>query len=504
MRPSVHYISSKKLTITDIKNIIDSNSRLCLSDESKDAIQKCRNYLNEKLSDNEQAYYGINTGFGSLCNVKINSEQIEELQHNLVRSHACGMGDAAPQKLIKLMLLLKIQSLSYGHSGVRVELVNRLIDFYNHNALPVIYEQGSLGASGDLAPLAHMSLALLGEGEMYFENEKISAEQVFKKMGWTPMRLQSKEGLALLNGTQFSLGYALWCSMESDRLSKLSDLIAALSIDAFDCRIEPFDDRVHQNRPHPWQIFTAKRIRQLLEGSEIIKQEKVNVQDPYAFRCVPQVHGASKSTIDYVRSVVEIELNSVTDNPNIFPETDAIISGGNFHAQPLALAADFLAIALSELGNISERRVYQLIGGQRGLPNFLTDGAGLHSGMMISQYTAASIVSQNKQLCTPASVDSIVSCNGQEDHVSMAANAGTKCYKVVQNVESLLGLELMAAAKAIEYRRPKKSSPLIEKLLTAYRKEVSSLQGDRILYKDMHKSKEFINTINVLEYMPSE
>ncbi|MGK0389007.1 MAG: histidine ammonia-lyase [Maribacter sp.] len=504
MKPNVHYISSEHLSISDVENIIQSKSHLCLSEESKNAIQKCRDYLDEKLAKNDQAYYGINTGFGSLCNVKISSEQIEELQHNLVRSHACGMGDEVPEKLIKLMLLLKIQSLSYGYSGVRVELVNRLIDFYNHDALPVIYEQGSLGASGDLAPLAHMSLSLLGEGKMYFNNKKVSAKKVFKKMDWTPMRLQSKEGLALLNGTQFSLGYALWCAMESDRLSKWSDLIAAMSIDAFDCRIGPFDDRIHQNRPHPWQIFTANRIRQLLDGSEIIQQEKINVQDPYAFRCVPQVHGASKSTIDYVRGIVEIELNSVTDNPNIFPDTDAIISGGNFHAQPLALASDFLAIALSELGSISERRVYQLIGGERGLPSFLTDGAGLHSGMMISQYTAASIVSQNKQLCTPASVDSIVSCNGQEDHVSMAANAGTKCYKVASNVGSLLGVELMAAAKAIEYRQPKKSSPLIEKLLIAYRKEVTSLEGDRILYKDMHKSKQFINRINPSEYLPSE
>ena len=504
MRPSVHYISSKHLSITDVKNIIQSKSRLCLSEESENTIQKCRDYLDKKLANNDQAYYGINTGFGSLCNVKISSEQIEELQHNLVRSHACGMGDEIPKPLIKLMLLLKIQSLSYGYSGVRLELVNRLIDFYNNDALPVIYEQGSLGASGDLAPLAHMALALLGEGEMYFQNKKVSAENVFDRMSWTPMCLQSKEGLALLNGTQFSLAYALWCTMESDRLSKWSDLIAAMSIDAFDCRIEPFDDRVHQNRPHPWQIFTANRIRQLLNGSEIIEQEKVNVQDPYAFRCVPQVHGASKSTIDYVRGVVEIELNSVTDNPNIFPDTDAIISGGNFHAQPLALASDFLAIALSELGSISERRVYQLIGGERGLPSFLTDGAGLHSGMMISQYTAASIASQNKQLCTPASVDSIVSCNGQEDHVSMAANAGTKCYKVVDNVKSLLGIELMAAAKALEYRRPKKSSPEIEKLLRDYRFEVTSLEGDRILYKDMHKSKKFIHTVDVSKYLLSE
>ncbi len=504
MKPNHHYISTQSLSITDIENIINENKTLSLSEDAIQKIQNCRDYLDKKLNDNETAFYGINTGFGSLCNVIIEGEELEELQHNLVKSHACGMGEEVPQHLVKLMILLKIQSLSYGHSGVRIEVVQRLIDFYNANALPIIYQLGSLGASGDLAPLAHMSLALIGEGEMNFQGSRIEAKLVHEKMNWNALRLQSKEGIALLNGTQFSLGYGLWSSMMSNRLSKLSDLIGAMSLDAFDGRIEPFDDRVHQNRPHPWQIFTAKRFRDLLEGSEIITQEKTAVQDPYAFRCIPQVHGASKSTIDYVRGVMETELNSVTDNPNIFPETDAIISGGNFHAQPLALASDFLAIALAELGNISERRVYQLIGGQRGLPVFMTEGAGLHSGFMISQYTAASIVSQNKQLCTPASVDSIVSCNGQEDHVSMAANAGTKLYKVVQNVESLLSIELMVAAKGLEFRHPKKSSPRIEQLLSDYRKHVTSLKEDRILYKDMHQSVHFLRHLDLSSYLPSE
>lgn len=504
MKPNqYHYISNTPLTITDIENIVHQKMHLKLSDESEKSIRKCRSYLEGKLEGNETAFYGINTGFGSLCNVRIDDAQIEDLQHNLVKSHACGMGDEVPQDLIKIMLLLKIQSLSYGFSGIRVELVNLLIDFYNHDALPVLYQQGSLGASGDLAPLAHLGLALIGEGEMYYQNEKYEAKTVFQKINKKPLKLQSKEGLAILNGTQFSLGYALWCSMQSIKLSKLSDLIAAISMEGFDCRIEPFDNRVHQNRPHPWQIFTAKRIWDILDGSQIIKQEKVSVQDPYAFRCIPQVHGASKSTIDYVKGVVEIELNSVTDNPNIFPDTDEIISGGNFHAQPLALASDFLAIALSELGSISERRIYQLIGGERGLPAFLTDGAGLHSGFMIAQYTAASIASQNKQLCTPASVDSIVSCNGQEDHVSMAANAGTKCFKVVENVKSLLSIELMIAAKALEYRRPLQSSKTIEKLVADYRVEISSLKEDRILYKDMHRSVAFLDKLNLSEYLDS-
>ncbi|MGB1217839.1 MAG: HAL/PAL/TAL family ammonia-lyase, partial [Saprospiraceae bacterium] len=360
----------------------------------------------------------------------------------------------------------------------------------------------SLGASGDLAPLAHLSLALIGKGEMYLHGIKMPAELVHENLGLSPLTLQAKEGLALLNGTQFSLAYGLWSSIQANKIAKLSDLITTVSLDAFDCRLEPFDERIHKNRPHKFQIATATQIRTLLQGSEIVEQEKTDVQDPYAFRCVPQVHGASKSTIDYVKGIVETELNSVTDNPNIFPDTDAILSGGNFHAQPLALGSDFLAIALSELGSISERRLYQLIGGKRGLPPFLTQGAGLHSGLMISQYTAASIASQNKQLCTPASVDSIVSCNGQEDHVSMAANAGTKLYKVVKNVYSLLAIELMAAAQGLEFRRPMISSKYVEKFVAAYRNEIPKLEQDRILYKDMHQSVSFLENLNLEEFLP--
>ncbi len=502
MKTDFHHISKAYLSIADVKGILQSKKKLSLSESAKASIIKCRKYLDGKLEGNNNLFYGINTGFGSLCNVRIDESEIEILQSNLVRSHACGMGEAIPKELIRIIILLKIQSLSYGYSGVSLELVNRLIDFYNQDVLPVIYEQGSLGASGDLSPLAHLSLALIGEGEVYFQNKKTKSETVHKKLGWKPLRLKSKEGLALLNGTQFSLAYALWCSMHSDRLSKFSDLITCMSLDAFDCRIQPFDLRIHTNRPHNWQIQTAVRIQKILEGSQIMAQEKTSVQDPYAFRCVPQVHGASKSTIDYVRGIVETEMNSITDNPNIFPDSDAIISGGNFHAQPLALASDFLAIALSELGSISERRLYQLIGGQRGLPTFLTEDAGLNSGFMIPQYSAASIVSQNKQLCTPASVDSIVSCNGQEDHVSMAANAGTKCYKVVNNLESLLAIELMAAAQGLEFRRPLKSSVSIEKLFNDYRRFVPKLKEDRIMYKDMHQSVEFLKNTDPSDYLP--
>ncbi len=488
-----HEISHKELSIIDIENIINNDIKISISKKAKNTIKNCRTYLDNKLNQSEELFYGINTGFGSLCNVRINHQDTVQLQRNLVISHACGMGDEIPQKIVKLILLLKIQSLSYGNSGVRLELVERLVDFYNHDILPVIYEQGSLGASGDLAPLAHLSLALLGEGEVYYQNKKQEAKEIHKKLGWSPLELESKEGIALLNGTQFSLAFSLWSTIQAKHISKLSDKIAALSIDAFDCRISPFDKRIHLIRPHQGQIQTAENISNLLEGSQIITQEKNHVQDPYAFRCVPQVHGATKSTIDHVEKVVTIELNSVTDNPNIFPEDDMIISGGNFHAQHLALASDFLAIAIAELGNISERRTYQLISGQRNLPAFLTPAPGLNSGFMISQYTAASIVSQNKQLCTPASVDSIVSCNGQEDHVSMAANAGTKLYKVIENVKSLLAIELMCATQAIEFRRPLKTSPILETFLKEYRNINPSLENDRILYKDMHKTKQFLD-----------
>ncbi len=496
-------ITKEEMTAADVRRIVEQNLKIGISSEVESDIKKGRAYLEKKLKETDTLYYGINTGFGSLCNVRIDETEIENLQRNLVVSHACGTGDEIPKEMTRLILLLKIRSLAYGFSGVRLLLVKRLIQFYNEDALPVIFKYGSLGASGDLAPLAHVSLALIGEGEMDFHGERMSAEKAHQKLGIQPLVLQSKEGLALLNGTQFSLAFALWSSIQSNRLSQYSDLIASLSLDAFNCKAEPFDHRIHDNRPHTWQGFTAKRVLSILKGSEILPGEKTDVQDPYAFRCIPQVHGASKSTIDYVRTVVETELNSITDNPNIFPDSDAILSGGNFHAQPLALASDFLAIALSELGSISERRVYQLISGKRNLPGFLTEGAGLHSGFMIPQYTAASLASANKQLCTPASVDSIVSCNGQEDHVSMAANAGRQVFEVVKNVNSLLAIELMVAAQGLEFRRPAKSSPAIEAFHSAFRKYVPVLEGDRIMSKDMKLAEKFLDDHSPEDFIPN-
>ncbi len=489
---SHHSISSAELDYNRIEKIISEKLLLQLSDESRNKIAACRTYLDKKMSSHQGPIYGINTGFGSLCDTKISDKDLSKLQENLVMSHACGTGEEVPSELVKLMLLLKIQGLSYGKSAVQVQTVERLIDFYNHSVLPVVYQQGSLGASGDLAPLAHLSLPLLGMGEVNYKGTKMPAKEALKILGWQPIALQSKEGLALLNGTQFMSAYGLWCILKAKKLSQWADVVSAISLDGFDGRTEPFKEHIHSIRPHYGQLLTARNLRSLLDGSEIATQKKEQVQDPYSFRCIPQVHGASKDAIHYVSHVFLTEINSVTDNPTVFPEEDEIISGGNFHGQPLAIALDLLCIAASELGNISERRTYQLISGLRKLPAFLVSNPGLNSGFMIPQYTAASIVSQNKQLCTPASVDSIVSSNGQEDHVSMGANAATKAFKVIENLEKIIAIELMNAAQAIEFRRPLKSSTLLEKIISSYRKNVSSLAEDRVLYNDIEASIQFL------------
>ena len=494
----MYTISTDKLiTLKDIQHIIDTNLQLVLSDKAKHNIVACREYLDKKMASQKDPIYGINTGFGSLCNVVIPDYELEQLQTNLVMSHACGMGNEVPMEIVRLMLILKVQSLSYGKSAVQLQTVQRLIDFYNHKVYPIVYEQGSLGASGDLSPLAHLCLPLLGMGEVNYQGNKRNAAEVLKELGLEPITLKSKEGLALLNGTQFMSAYGVWCLLKSIKLNALADFIGAISLDGFDGRIEPFKDNIHIIRPHKGQLQTAQNIRAILSGSEILAQKKIHVQDPYSFRCMPQVHGATKDATNYVISVFETEINSVTDNPTVFPEDDEIISGGNFHGQPLAISLDFLAIAIAELGSISERRVYQLIAGIRNLPSFLVAKPGLNSGFMIPQYTAASIVSQNKQLCTPASVDSIVSSNGQEDHVSMGANAATKCFRVIENVERLLAIELLNASQALEFRRPLKSSPKIEKVITDFRKLIPFVTDDKIMYQEMEATLHFVKTLEL-------
>ena len=487
-----HHLSSERLTIAGLKEIIDSGKPVALSEELRHRIVRCREYLDRKIKDSDQPVYGITTGFGSLCDISVGGGELSQLQRNLVMSHSCGTGEQVPSEIVRLMLLLKIRSLSYGYSGVRLETVERLIDFYNNGILPVVYRQGSLGASGDLAPLAHLSLPLLGLGEVEHDGRRRPSAEVLEEFGWKPLELQSKEGLALLNGTQFMSAYGVQAVIDARRLSDWADRIGALSLDAFDGRIEPFYDEVHVIRAHPGQLATARAVRCVLEGSELIRRPKKHVQDPYSFRCMPQVHGATKDTIDYVAGVLETEINSPTDNPTIFPDEDMIISAGNFHGQPIALAMDFLAIALAELGSISERRIYKLISGSRGLPHFLVANPGLNSGFMIPQYTAASIVSQSKGLCMPASVDSIPSSQGQEDHVSMGANAATKLRRVVLNTERVLAIELFNAAQALEFRRPARTSPALENLVADYRRRVPFIDNDTVMYPYIEASVQFL------------
>src|SRR5690554_2423709 len=489
---NTYYISNSTLSLEELQRIINLKQTLALSEEAIASINKCREYLDRKMQTETMPIYGINTGFGSLCNVKISSQDLTTLQENLVKSHACGTGEEVSNDIVKIMLLLKIQSLSYGNSGVQLETVQRLVDFFNNDILPVVYTQGSLGASGDLSPLAHLCLPLIGEGEVYKNGHRIRGKELLKRMNWESITLRSKEGLALLNGTQFMSAYGVSILLKAKKMSYLADVIAAVSLEGFDGRIEPFNKLIHIVRPHKGQVKTAEFMSEILEGSGLIKQPKEHVQDPYSFRCIPQVHGASKDAIDYVESVFKTEINSVTDNPNVFVDDDIIVSGGNFHGQPLALALDFLGIALAEIGSISERRTYQLISGLRGLPPFLVNNPGLNSGFMIPQYTAASIVSQNKQLATPASIDSIVSSNGQEDHVSMGANAATKTLRIVENIERVLAIELFNAAQALEFRRPLKSSEFIESFVAAYRKEVPPVEEDRILHYDIQNSIHFL------------
>ena len=492
----MHQISTSTLDFDKISEIITLNKKLVLSDEAIKNIVCCREYLDNKTALQNEPIYGINTGFGFLCGTEIPNQDLEKLQKNLVMSHACGTGDEVPIEVVKLMLLLKIQAFSYGKSGVQLQTVERLIYFFNNEIIPIVYQLGSLGASGDLAPLAHMSLPLLGLGEVFYKGVTEAAADVLIKLNLKPIQLKSKEGLALLNGTQFMSAYGVWCLLQTKKISIHADLIGSISLDAFEGRIEPFKKHLHTIRPHKGQLQTADNVLKFLEGSEITKKQKKHIQDPYSFRCIPQVHGASKDVFAYVENVFLTEINSVTDNPTVFPELDEIISGGNVHGQPLALALDFLAIALAELGSISERRSFQLISGSRDLPHFLIAQPGLNSGLMIPQYTAASIVSQNKQLCTPASIDSIVSSNGQEDHVSMGANAATKCYKVVENMHRILAIELLNGAQALEFRRPMQSSTIIEKTISEYRKIVPFVEADQVLYIQIEKSILFLKSLN--------
>lgn len=488
-------IGQKTLSIQDIVEICKNKIKLELSENAVSNIIKSSNYLNEKIKKADKPIYGVTTGFGALHNVSIGNDEVSKLQENLIMSHACGVGERVRPQIVKLMLLLKANALSLGYSAVQLPIVQRIIDFYNNDIIPIVYEQGSLGASGDLSPLAHLFLPLIGFGKVMYQDQEYTGAEILNKFGWQPIKLLAKEGLALLNGTQFMSSHGVYALIKAQNILELADKIAAVSIDAFDGRIEPFDEDLHKIRPHSGQLQTSANIRQYLQGSQIVAQTKKHVQDPYSFRCIPQVHGASKDAIAYANQVITTEINSVTDNPTVFVEADKILSGGNFHGQPLAIVFDFMSIAIAEIGSISERRTYRLISGERGLPPFLVKKPGLNSGFMIPQYTAASIVSQNKQLATPASVDSLSSSNEQEDHVSMGANAATKLIRIVENVEKILAIELLNAAQALEFRRPLKSSPFVENFVEKYRQKVKFVEDDIVMYEYIHKSIEFLREI---------
>jgi len=492
-------IDNSPLEIETLYKIIDKQLVLKLSTESLNNVKDCRDYLDKKTNNSDSPLYGINTGFGSLYNVNIKDNDLSKLQHNLILSHACGVGDRVPLKIVKIILLLKIITLSKGNSGIHIDTLDRLIFFYNKNIFPVIFKHGSLGASGDLSPLAHLSLPLIGEGQVYCNGSIKDVKEILNKFDLSPLKLKSKEGLALLNGTQFMSGYGLHLLFQSYKISYMADLIASVSLDAFDCRTEPFDNLIQKVRLHRGQTIIAERINNFRNNSEIAKSEKIHTQDPYSFRCIPQVHGATLDTIHYATSVIIKEVNSVNDNPIIFHKDDRIISGGNFHGQPLAYVLDFLKIAISEIGNISERRTYNLISGQRNLPSFLVNNPGLNSGFMIPQYTAASLVSLNKQLSSPSSVDSIVSSNGQEDHVSMGANSAILLFDISENVKKILSIELFNSAQAIDLKKPLKTSNFLHQFISIYRNKVEFISEDKLMHNEINSTLDFIESYNINE-----
>jgi histidine ammonia-lyase len=488
----------KELSLTEVMKTIHRPTSLSFKGAVKSKVDTNRKYLENRLKSNpNEVIYGINTGFGDLCDKRIEGKDLHQLQYNLIRSHACGVGDEISLSCAKLMLLLKAQNLAFGSSGVRPILIEKLIFLYENNIIPVIYEKGSLGASGDLAPLAHLSLPLIGEGEVYYNGTKIETKSLVDKGIFEPVTLEFKEGISLLNGTQFMQSLAIHTLDTAIRYSKNADDIAAASLEAFDCLSSPFHELIQKVRPFEGQVETAKRINKLRSNSKSKHSGKEQVQDPYSFRCIPQVHGATKDVITHVFSIFEKELNSVTDNPLVFHEEDEILSGGNFHGQPLAMSLDYLAIAMAEIASISERRTYLLLSGSRGLPKFLVKNEGLNSGLMIAQYTAASVVSENKVLSHPASVDSIISSNGQEDHVSMGATAAVKAMKIAENVSLVLAIEALCSNQALGFKNLEEIASEIVKNHNSYRAQIPFIEFDEIISPLINATKAYLDGLYV-------
>ncbi|MGJ8745919.1 histidine ammonia-lyase [Polaribacter sp.] len=482
------------LSLKTVNEIANGTLQAIITDNAKEKINSCRNKV-ETITKNNKAVYGINTGFGPLCDVQISPEETNLLQKNLLITHAVGVGENIDKKLSKIMMICKVHALCQGYSGVRLELIERIIYFIENNLLPTVPKQGSVGASGDLAPLSHLFLPIIGEGDFWINDKMIPAKDVLKKHNIQPLELQAKEGLGLINGTQFILAHTITGLLKMEYLLDLADVAGAMSIEGYKGSSSPFKAELHRIRPFKGSIKVAERMRNLFKDSQNITSHEncERVQDPYSMRCIPQVHGASRNAFYHLLELAEIEMNSVTDNPIVLSETEAI-SGGNFHGQPLAMALDYCSIAASELGNIADRRCYLLIEGKYGLPRLLTKSGGLNSGFMIPQYTTAALVTENKSLCFPPSADSIPTSLGQEDHVSMGSISGRKLNQILENLEKILAIELMYAAQALEFRRPNTFSEILEKNHAIIRTKVDKLEEDRLLKDDINNMIQLVKS----------
>lgn len=484
-------LTGQNLTLEQMKEVLYENQKVSASLSSMKAAAKSREAV-EKIVSESRVVYGITTGFGKFSDVLIDKENVQDLQLNLIRSHACGVGEPFPEIVAKAMVLLRANALLKGYSGIRPLVIERLIDLVNKNIIPVIPQQGSLGASGDLAPLSHLALVLIGEGEVFYKGYRIDSLEAFQQEGIFPVTLEAKEGLALINGTQAMTAMGVVGYLEAEQLAFQSELISSMTIEGLNGIMDAFTEEVHIARGYKQQIETAARIREYLSDSLLTTiQGELRVQDAYSLRCIPQVHGATWQALDYVKEKLEIEMNAATDNPLIFDDGDTVISGGNFHGQPIAFAMDFMKIAVAEMANISERRIERLINPQlNDLPPFLSPEQGLQSGAMIMQYVAASLVSENKTLAHPASVDSIPSSANQEDHVSMGTIASRHAYQIIQNTRRVLAIELICAMQAVEYRGVEKMASQTRRLYDEGREMVPSITKDRIFSKDIEKAAD--------------
>ncbi len=502
---SVLIIDAKSLTVEDTLAVALDGRKVSLAEEARNRVKKSRMVL-EKLIDSGKVMYGVNTGFGRFAEIIIPKQEIKELQQNIVLSHAAGVGEPLPDEIVRAVLLLKANSLASGYSGVRPVVIDTLIKMLNAGIYPIIPSKGSVGASGDLAPLAHMTLAALGLENVRVEGKKISAEKALSKAGIVPLELQAKEGLALLNGTQVMTAVGVLALHQAETLFLSGDIIGAMSVEALSGSLVPFDPRIHAARGQRGQIVVAANMRSLLQDSEILAKRPVSrVQEPYSLRCIPQVHGADRDALAYVRSILEREINGATDNPLIFVEDEEVLSGGNFHGEPLAIALDLLGIAASSLGGISERRIAKLMDtNMSGLPGFLATKQGLNSGFMLAQVTAAALVSENKVLAHPSSVDSIPTSANQEDYVSMGMTAATKALKILDNTEKIMAVELLCSSQGINLRHPLKPSPVLRKVHSSFRKIVPPLNGDRFLAPDIEKAALFIHSKNLIGFLPHD